>query len=710
MSGIRTSVEVVDRVSGSLNRITAALYNTTSAFGAVDRASDIAFNPSGVAAMTQEMYGYETRIQQLESDLVGANRRLEEMEEQTRKTAQASDTLKTAFKGVVGVLSAIGVGKIIETSDELMQTTSRLNMMNDGLQTTQELVNMVYQSAQNSRGSFSEMADVVARFGNNAKDAFSSSEEVVAFAELVQKQMTVAGASTTEASNAMLQLSQGLGSGVLRGDELNSIFEQAPNLIQNIADYLDVPIGTIREMASEGQITADIVKAAIFSASDDINAKFNEMPMTWGQIWQSMQNTALIKFQPVLQRLNNIANSDKFQNLVNSATNAMTTVANVAVTIFDVISSIATFAYDNWSFLAPVIGAVLGIMGTYWAVTEGVTIAQTVLKGVMGAFSAIQTFLSIGWGVLTGNTAAASAAQFVYNSALLACPITWIIMAIIALIAIIYLVVAAVNKFTDSSVSATGIIFGAFAFLGAAIWNIIVGVINGIIQFLWTYFVEPWIGIIEFVLNVMNGGFNSFGDAVKNLLGNIISWFLSLGKVVTKIIDAIFGTNWTSGLNSLQDKVLSWGKNENAITLDRTAPDIGGARIEYGDAWNAGYSLGEGLESKVSGMFGGSSSDASLGMDSAYTDTGAGSLLDGVNNIASDTSAISDSVDISNENLKYLRDLSERDVINRFTTAEIKVDMTNNNNIASGTDLDGIITSLSDGLLEAMAVTAEGVH
>ena len=190
-------------------------------------------------------------------------------------TQQANELTNTIKRAVAAYVSIQSVGKALDISDELTQTTSRLNMMNDGVQTTAELVNMVYAAAQDARGSFSQMADVVARFGNNAKDAFSSSEEVVAFADLIQKQMTIAGASTQEAANAELQLSQALGSGVLRGDELNSIFEQAPNLIQNIADYLDVPIGKIREMAADGELSADVVKAAIFSAADDFQNTSN---------------------------------------------------------------------------------------------------------------------------------------------------------------------------------------------------------------------------------------------------------------------------------------------------------------------------------------------------------------------------------------------------------------------------------------------------
>ena len=408
MSGISTSIELHDRMSGALNRITASLYNTTEAFYDIDRASQGAFDSSAIQAITQEMYGYEQRIQSLESDLARANDRIEEMENATRQAVQAADTLRSAFGVVRNVIAAIGVQKVLETSDELVQINSRINMMNDGLQSTQELTSMVYEAAQNARGSYTGMADVVARFGNNAKDAFSNSAEVVAFAELVQKQMTIAGASTTEASNAMLQLSQGLGSGALRGDELNSIFEQSPNLIRNIASYIERneevakhmagvlevsyeemssnAMGYIRDLAAEGQLSADLVKTAIFSASDEINEKFNEMPMTWGQIWQSMQNTALVKFQPVLQRLNDIANSEAFQRFVNYAISGMTYLANVTLSVFEFMGAGASFVADNWSVIGPIVygvAAALAVYGAYLAITKGLELASAAATTVM---------------------------------------------------------------------------------------------------------------------------------------------------------------------------------------------------------------------------------------------------------------------------------------------------------------------------------------
>ena len=402
-------------------------------------------------------------------------------------TQQANELTNTIKRAVAAYVSIQSVGKALNISDELVQTTSRLNMMNDGVQTTAELVNMVYAAAQDARGSFSQMVDVVARFGNNAKDAFSSSEEVVAFADLIQKQMTIAGASTQEAANAELQLSQALGSGVLRGDELNSIFEQAPNLIQNIADYLDVPIGKIREMAADGELSADVVKAAIFSAADDINSKFNEMPMTWGQIWQSMQNTALIAFQPVLQRLNDLANSEAFQTFIQGAIEAMATLASIVLNIFDLIGTVGGFIADNWSVISPIIYGVIGALAVYAAylgIVKAIEIASAAASMIHSlAMSAKIAVMA----AVTGQTMAATAAQMGYNGALYACPVVWIIMLLIALIAIIFAVCNAIAKMTGIANSGFGVITGGvnvviqfFKNLGLTVANIALGIGNAV--------------------------------------------------------------------------------------------------------------------------------------------------------------------------------------------------------------------------------------
>lgn len=631
-------------------------------------------------------------------------------------TQQANELTNTIKRAVAAYVSIQSVGKALNISDELVQTTSRLNMMNDGVQTTAELVNMVYAAAQDARGSFSQMADVVARFGNNAKDAFSSSEEVVAFADLIQKQMTIAGASTQEAANAELQLSQALGSGVLRGDELNSIFEQAPNLIQNIADYLDVPIGKIREMAADGELSADVVKAAIFSAADDINSKFNEMPMTWGQMWQSMQNTALIAFQPVLQRLNDLANSEAFQTFIQGAIEAMATLANVVLNIFELVGTVGGFIADNWSVISPIIYGVIAALAVYAAylgIVKGIEIASAAAT----AIHSVAMSAKIGvMAALTGQTMAATAAQMGYNGALYACPVVWIIVLIIALIAVIMAVCSAIAKMTGVANSGFGVITGGvnvviqfFKNLGLTVANIALGIGNA---------------IAALASNMMT--------AFHNAICSIQSWFYNLLSTALSVIEGIcaalnklpFVEFDYSGISSAADdyaakaseaagnkedyQSISDAFNEGFTTFD--AFQDGWAS----DAFNAGAAWGDGVADKVSNfslsdVFGQTDipnvGDYTSGFSDAIANSGVG---DGIGNIDDNTGKIKDSLDVTEEDLKYLRDIAEQESINRFTTAEVTINQTNNNNVSSDTDLDGFITALDDAMGEAIDEVTNG--
>ena len=650
-------------------------------------------------------------------------------------TQQANELTNTIKRAVAAYVSIQSVGKALNISDELVQTTSRLNMMNDGVQTTAELVNMVYAAAQDARGSFSQMADVVARFGNNAKDAFSSSEEVVAFADLIQKQMTIAGASTQEAANAELQLSQALGSGVLRGDELNSIFEQAPNLIQNIADYLDVPIGKIREMAADGELSADVVKAAIFSAADDINSKFNEMPMTWGQIWQSMQNTALIAFQPVLQRLNDLANSEAFQTFIQGAIEAMATLASIVLNIFDLIGTVGGFIADNWSVISPIIYGVIGALAVYAAylgIVKAIEIASAAASMIHSlAMSAKIAVMA----AVTGQTMAATAAQMGYNGALYACPVVWIIMLLIALIAIIFAVCNAIAKMTGIANSGFGVITGGvnvviqfFKNLGLTVANIALGIGNA---------------VAALASNMMM--------AFHNAICNVQSWFYNLLSTACSVIESI-----AAALNKLPFVSFDYsGISSAADDYAAKASEAGGNKEDYqsisdafnegfttfdafqdgwaSDAFNAGAAWGDGVADKVSNfslsdVFGQTDipnvgdytsgfndtiansgvSDYTSGFNDAIANSGVG---DSIGSIDDNTGKIKDSLEVSEEDLKYLRDIAEQEAINRFTTAEINVDMSGmQNTVNSGDDIDGFMTKLTDSVNEAVDNMTEGVH
>lgn len=628
----------------------------------------------------------------------------------------SNELVDTVKRLALAYLSMQSVQKVLDVSDELAMTTARLNTMNqafneiNGTATeTDTIVKQIYASAQNARGSFGDMAAVVAKFGNNARDAFASQDEVIAFANLIQKQMTIAGASTQEASNAMLQLSQALGSGVLRGDELNSIFEQAPNLIQSIADYLDVPIGKIREMAQDGQLTADTVKAAIFSSAEDINAKFEAMPMTWGQVWTSFQNSALMAFQPVLDKVNELANNDQFQGFVENAIGLLAQLAVYVLDFFNTLASIGVFISDNWSIIAPIVYGVIAALIAYAAIS-GIVAA---VNGVMALSASVHAAAEA---MQAGATFTATAAQYGLNAALMACPLTWIILLIIAVIAAIFAVCNAIAKMTGVANSGFGVITGGinvviqfFKNLGLSVVNIALGIGNA---------------IAALASNMMT--------AFHNAICNVQSWFYNLLSTALTVIEGIcaalnklpFVEFDYSGISSAADDYAS--KAAEAAGNKEDYKSIGDAFNEgmstfdtfqdgwAADAFNAGASWGDGVADKVSGMFSMDNIDLTGGVDTSMLSNdfanNAAQTAANTADTADSAGRIADSVDISKENLKYLRDIAETEAINRFTTAEIEVTMNNNNTVSSDMDIDGMVDHLSAGVLEAMEQAAEGVH
>lgn len=616
-----------------------------------------------------------------------------EIEEGTNQANGLMNMVKHIAGAYITIQSAAAV---INLSDELTQTTARLNLMNDNLQSTEELQNMIFASAQRSRTEYLATADVVSKLGQRAGDAFSSNAETIAFAENLNKMFVIAGASQQEISSASLQLTQALGSGVLRGEELNAVFETSPNVIQTIADYLDVPIGQIRNMASEGDITADIVKNAMLSATDEINAQFEQIPMTFAQIWTSFQNNALMAFQPILQRMNEIANSEAFQKFANGAIQALSVVAGFVIEIFNVIASVGGFIADNWSIIEPIIMGIVSALGLYY----GAMLLYNTITGISSAITAAKAFSeqvhAASLAMQTGATFAATAAQYGFNAALLACPITWIIVAIVALIVIVYAVVAAINKFTDSSVSATGIICGAFMVALSFIGNILIT--------LWNLIVDVFTLIYNLVAEVANFIGNVFTDpigAICRLFFGLADIVLGVIQALASAIDTVFGSNLAGSVQGWRDSLGGWvddtfGKGTE-VMAKMNADEMKLDRLEYGAAWDAGYNFGEGIDKSLE----------NLGFENLNDDE----ITGGIDTIAYNTDVIKDSMDITEEDLKYLRDIAEQETINRYTTAEIKVDMSGMRNTVNNTsDLDGFVSSLTEAVNEAVDIMAEGVH
>lgn len=648
-------------------------------------------------------------------------------------THEANELMRVIGGVVATYVTVQTLSNALNLSDTLASTTARLNMMNDGLQTTQELQNMIYLSAERSRGAYQATADAVSKLGLMAGDAFDSSAEIIAFMEQVNKQFRIAGTEAAGIDAAMLQLTQAMGSGVLRGEEYNSILEQAPNIIQTIADYLEVPKGELKDMAAEGKITADIVKAAMFAAADETNEKFESMPMTFEQLWTSFENTALMALQPVLEELNKVANSDDFGQMVDRAADALSMLAAVALPIiehiansqalwdfangvidalsligvvaleiFDLLVAGVQLLADNWSWLSPIILGVAGALAVYYGWQMAVNAINLISNGIHVAMAIAQMIHAAATGALTAATAAEIAAQNGLNAAMYACPIVWIIVLIIALIALFYAAVAAVNKFAGTSVSATGVIAGVFAVLGAHIAN--------------TFIVPTWNGFAS-LANFFGNVFNNPVAAVKVLFYDmcltVIGYIQNLASAIETLLNKIPGVtvditsgldNFYSGLEQAQQAV----KDESGWVEYVQKMDF----IDYTSAWDAGYSFGEGIDESISNfdpssLFGTTDIPSADDYASALTAGGIGS---GVDDIAGNTGAMADAMDITGEELKYLRDIAEQEAINRFTTAEISIEQTNHNTIKNGMDLDGIMSGMTDMVNEAIDISTEGVH
>lgn len=634
-------------------------------------------------------------------------------------TQQANELTNTIKRAVAAYVSIQSVGKALNISDELASTTARLNLMNDKLQSTEELTNMVYAAAQNSRGAFSDMAANVAKIGNLADDAFSSSEQIVVFAEQLNKQMKLSGASTQEASVAMLQLTQSLAKGCLNGDELTSVMENGSAVTKTIAEYMGITQGELKDLAAEGQVTSDIIIAAMLGAADQTNAAFETLPMTWADVWQSMKNSALVAFRPVLQRINDLANSQAVQTFVNGAIEAMAVLANIVLNIFDLIGTVGGFIADNWSVISPIIYGVIGALAVYAAylgIVKAIEIASAAASMIHSlAMSAKIAVMA----AVTGQTMAATAAQMGYNGALYACPVVWIIMLLIALIAIIFAVCNAIAKMTGIANSGFGVITGGvnvviqfFKNLGLTVANIALGIGNA---------------IAALASNMMT--------AFHNAICNVQSWFYNLLSTACSVIENIaaalnklpFVSFDYSGISSAADdyaaKASEAAGNKEDYTSISDAFNEGFTTFDAfqdgwaSDAFNAGAAWGDGIADKVSNfslsdLFGKTEVPDPASYADGFNDVIANSGIgDGVGSIDDNTGKIKDSLEVSEEELKYLRDIAEQEAINRFTTAEINVDMSGmQNTVNSGDDIDGFMTKLTDSVNEAVDNMTEGVH
>lgn len=602
------------------------------------------------------------------------------------------------------ITSEFDIKQVLQLSDTMVQASTRLDRVNDGLQTTDELQNKVFAAAQNSGSSYLGTMDAVSKLGSLAGNAFANNDEMIAFVDQLNKQFIIAGTSAEGIDDVMLQITQTMSSGVLSSDQLTSVLDKATPIVQSIADYLGVPVENIKDMAAQGQITADIMKNAMFASADEVNSRFESMPTTFGQIWTSIQNQALLSLQPVLQKLNDVANSDWFSQFVTSVANNISTFAARVTWAFDLIANIAAFVFDNWSLISPAIYGVvaaIAIYEGYLAVTNAIELISNGLK-IASCIASYAKAAATNTEV-TANVAA-TASQYGLNTALLACPLTWILIIIIAVIAAIYGIVAAINKATGSTLSATGIICAAFMVAFAFIGNIIIAAWNLIVD------------VAVLINNLLADLANFIGNVFTDPIGSICRLFFDLADTVLGVlealasaVDTLFGSHLSDSVQGWRNSLSGWVDDTfgegTEIVAKMNPDDLKLKSFDYNTAAYSGIAFGEGLDNNISNIFGGSNS-----LDASNLE----SILDGIygntGDTAANTASTTDSMDSLTDSLEYMRDIAERETINRFTTAEITVEQTNNNHINSDMDIDGVMDKWNADFTEILETAAEGVH
>lgn len=646
MATIQSTIKIFDGYTPIIKNMIKANQNIISSFSVTEQASGKAFNLQAIKAAQNALAQVETDFDDVERSIREADEQQKKFNQDMRNGGDFANNLKNKLLGVGAAIgAAFSAKKIIDLADNMTNTRARLNFIVDDGGSVQELEDKIMASANRARASYQTTADAVSKLGMQAGDAFSSNDELIAFSEQLNKSFVIAGADAQAIESVMYNLTQALSSGVLRGQDLNAVFSNAPNIIQNIADYLDVPIGQIRDMAADGQLSASVVKNAMLAAADETNAKFAEMPMTWAQVWTVAKNVILQAFEPVIQTIGAAAN----------------------------------YIYTNWETIAPVfygIAAAIGVVAAAFGIWKIVTLAQTV-------------------------------AQWALNSALLANPITWIVLAIAAVIGAIVVWINKIGGLKVAWLTAVNAIMTAWDWVK-------IGFFTGVY-----WVIDLW--------DKMKLGMMSAGVAIANYMGDMkANVLMILQNMVNGAIDIINGfigvLNKLPGVSIETIAAVTFGttaqlENEAAKQARNTAMDAYRADIEAGIADRQAQldSMKADARSATADRLAQIEAVRAEQANSAVQDSTAygnqwDALLRGVDDIAGNTEKTANKLDYAEEDIKYMRDMAERQAINRYTT-DVHVDMSGmNNNISSEMDLDGVIAHLNEGIVEGINSGAKGDH
>lgn len=549
---------------------------------------------------------FSKKMNQAEAATKRTAKEQEKHNQKVKETASSSNQLLTTVRQIAGVVAGIKIGgDLIKLSDTMAQTEARLNLMNDGLQSTDQLQQTIYRSAQRTRTSYTDMADVVAKLGQRAGSAFGSTAEIVQFAENLNKQFKIAGASQQEISSASLQLTQALGAGVLRGEELNAVFESAPNIIQTIADYLGKDIGQIRDMAAAGELTAEVVKNAMLSATEQINRDFESIPKTYSDAWTIVKNAGVNALDEVSQKLNDFLNSTAGNKALNGIIGGFEILASVGSAAIDLLTAGAGWVVENWDYVYPVL---IGIGAAF------------VAAGVAGVASGLAAAAS--WG-----------------------PVTWTILAIGAIVSSLVFILKQAGVSWQQMGQVAG---GVLAILYSIVYTVVAQIWNTFAtfaEFLGNMFHNPVMAVAQL-----------FADLADNVLATIES--------VAAAIDKLLGTDYSSGIASIRGKISNWVDNtfgEKAVEIKRMS------ELDVPATIKEGIQLGGDFGSKMDNLnFNLEDLTAGLGDLSNISVPSAGDLDIGNVGSVGKVKSIEGDVNLSDEDIKMYRDLAERRYMNQI--------------------------------------------